>query len=137
MIIEHHPRLDGVLCRDDGMIFVPANGARKAHWTKGCLVASGYLVIRIRGKTYLAHRLIAETFIHNPENKAEVDHIDRNRCNNAVKNLRWATRSENQRNTPRSDRVDARGGTHKYDDKNQYRREYQKGWYRKHKETTK
>jgi hypothetical protein len=34
------------------------------------------------------HRLIAETFIDNPENKKTVDHIDRNTTNNCVKNLR-------------------------------------------------
>ena len=44
------------------------------------------------------HRLIAMAFIPNPENKCEVDHIDRNRQNNIVLNLRWATKSENQIN---------------------------------------
>lgn len=41
------------------------------------------------------HRLIAETFIPNPENKLTVDHIDGNRQNNSIDNLRWATYSEN------------------------------------------
>ena len=40
------------------------------------------------------HRLIAEAFIPNPENKPTVDHIDGNRQNNAIDNLRWATYSE-------------------------------------------
>jgi hypothetical protein len=44
------------------------------------------------------HRLVAEHFIPNPENKPFVDHIDRDPSNNMYWNLRWATRSENGRN---------------------------------------
>lgn len=42
-----------------------------------------------------AHRLVAETFIPNPQNLPEIDHIDRNKCNNHVSNLRWITRNDN------------------------------------------
>lgn len=41
------------------------------------------------------HRLVAVAFIDNPENKKTVDHIDGNRQNNNVSNLRWASFSEN------------------------------------------
>ena len=44
------------------------------------------------------HRLISLAFIPNPDNKPCVDHINRNRQDNRIENLRWATRSENQRN---------------------------------------
>ena len=49
-------------------------------------------------KTMKIHRLIALHYIPNPENKPEVDHIDNNRQNNNIENLRWATRSENNCN---------------------------------------
>ena len=54
-------------------------------------------------KTFSIHRLVAEAFLPNPDNKEQVDHIDRNKHNNVVSNLRWATRSENQWNRSRND----------------------------------
>lgn len=46
-------------------------------------------------KTRLVHRLVAQAFIPNPDNKPEVDHMDNNRANACVENLQWVTSSEN------------------------------------------
>lgn len=50
-----------------------------------------------RGKDFYIHRLVAETFIPNPKNLPQVDHIDTDKANCRVENLRWATGEENRK----------------------------------------
>lgn len=72
---------------------------------------SGYLLINLckngKSKMYYVHRCVACTFTDlipndNPTEKTEVDHIDRNRKNNHVSNLRWTTRQGNIDNADQS-----------------------------------
>jgi hypothetical protein len=67
-----------------------------------CNHRNGYLVVNlVNEKNYKAvkiHRLVAIAFIDNPLNEKQVDHIDNNKTNNCVTNLRWCTNAENQRN---------------------------------------
>lgn len=54
-----------------------------------------YARVKINCKKYRVHRLVAQLFIPNPDNKPYVDHIDGDRYNNRVDNLRWVTSLEN------------------------------------------
>ena len=61
---------------------------------------AGYLEVRLtdengKSKNHLIHRLVAEAFIENPDNKEFVNHIDGVKTNNLVTNLEWTTCGEN------------------------------------------
>lgn len=59
----------------------------------------GYMMVHLsknaKLRWCLVHRLVAQAFIDNPDNKATVNHKDGNRANNNVNNLEWASYSEN------------------------------------------
>ena len=50
-------------------------------------------------KRYMCHRLVAETFIENTDDKPFINHIDGDRGNNTIDNLEWCTQSENERHS--------------------------------------
>ena len=79
-----------------------SNQGRVRHIKKQNILAQhlyqGYYKVKLcqdgKDRTWYVHRLVAETFIPNPDNKPTIDHINRNRNDNRVENLRWATRYE-------------------------------------------
>ena len=62
----------------------------------------GYFIIQLsifgKKKNHRVHRLVAQAFIPNPDHLPEVDHINGNRQENTIDNLRWASPSSNTRN---------------------------------------
>ena len=121
MKVVDHPSLEGIKCREDGAVFVPASGTHKGHWTFGTRQRNGYRHVGIARKHYLVHRLITEAF-HGlcPPDKCQVDHTNRNRSDNRPENLRWVTYSENNRNKEACDESLAKYGVRQCDDKKAY-----------------
>lgn len=83
----------------DGELFwkVRRSGLRNGA-VAGSPNSSGYLIIMVDGKRYLAHRLIW-LYYHGYMPELDVDHINRNRLDNRVENLREVSRSCNTRNS--------------------------------------
>ena len=89
---------ENYLIYEDGRVF----NKKYNRFRKYTIKNHGYKAVTLykntKCKTLLLHRLIAIHYIPNPENKREVDHINRDRSDNRIENLRWATHSENNQN---------------------------------------
>lgn len=58
-------------------------------------IANGYEAVSVNGKTHYVHRLVAETFLPNPLNLSDVNHINGIKTDNRVENLEWCSRGDN------------------------------------------
>ena len=88
---------------------------------------NGYLRVCLidknkKKRTILIHRLVAKTFIPNPKNKEQVNHIDGNKYNNCVENLEWCTQSENMQHAFKNNLITREKGekNHRAKSVNQY-----------------
>lgn len=82
---------------DKGRIY--SNGKRKMIMNPS-VTRDGYLSVQLfcdgQYRHMKVHRAVALAFIENPDNKETVNHKDCNKTNNAVENLEWSTRSEQE-----------------------------------------
>ena len=90
----------------EGLYKINKNGevwsCRSNRFLKSYFNYYGYLKVSLgRGNIYLLHRLLALQFIPNPDNLDFIDHIDQNKTNNTLDNLRWASKSTNEKNKTR------------------------------------
>jgi hypothetical protein len=84
-------------CSKDGRV----RSVRTKKEYSQCIGGTGYFQIcagfEKRVKMFKVHKLIAETFLDNPENKRCVNHKDCNKLNNIIDNLEWYTHKENSK----------------------------------------
>ena len=96
---------DNFIIYEDGTVVNTRTGNKRSpHLDK-----DGYLRVTLEkdGKTTtrFIHRLLAEAFIPNPENKETVNHKDENKINNSLDNLEWMTKAENDNYGTRNKRI--------------------------------
>lgn len=96
MPVAGHP---GYFVTRDGRVF----SARAQRFLTPRRSNRGYLRVNLGARcTRSVHRLIAEAFVPNPDNKPQVNHKDGDRANNVDTNLEWATGSENMKHAWRT-----------------------------------
>ena len=83
--------LDDYHISEDGKVF----NKKWGRYVKPQLNGTGYYRVHIAGRMYFVHRLVAMTYIPNPDNLPQVNHKDGNKLNNCVDNLEWVSNRQN------------------------------------------
>ena len=96
--IEDYPNYE---ISESGLIRNKETGNIKSQQLK-----NGYLYIELRGEKIAVHRLVAKTYIPNPDNLPCINHKDENKTNNCVNNLEWCTVAYNNAYGERQQRCD-------------------------------
>ena len=90
--------------------YLVGSDGRKCHYPSKLLAlqtnARGYRIVGLsqnqKRKSLIVHRLVAQAFIANPQNKEQVNHKNSDKTDNRVENLEWVTQTENVRHSVRA-----------------------------------
>jgi hypothetical protein len=98
---------EGYFITKDGRIW---SARQSGKWLKPSKGTNGYLTVGLRdadGERHrkYVHRLVAQTWLENPENLSQVNHKDENKSNNNVLNLEWCTPKYNSNYGTRNRRI--------------------------------
>ena len=98
-IIMTQAKLKELFTYRDGQLIrrIQAGSRGKVGDIAGSLHPSGYILVRIKGKHYRLHRLVW-LYCYGSFPSSDLDHIDHDKANNLITNLRLVTKQENQRN---------------------------------------
>lgn len=120
MRIAKHPTLN-IFAREDGAVLLPPCVRHPVpDWTFGRKNDKGYMEVKFLYKHRLVHRIIAEAFLENPNKYKTVDHINRNRSDNNLSNLRWANQKMQSDNKKSVEDAIAKYGVRCCDDREAY-----------------
>ena len=87
------PNFEGYLASSDGRVY----SLYSNKYLPSRIYNSGYAYVTLKGRPRLLHRVIAMTFLPNPNNYPQVNHKDENKLNNCVDNLEWCSARYNVR----------------------------------------
>ncbi len=96
--LEDIPGYEGryAITRDGKVYSYPKGRVNKSgRWLNPWFNHDDYLVVELDNHSHSIHRLLALTYIPNPCNRSDVDHIDNDKLNNNLDNLQWLSRAEN------------------------------------------
>lgn len=89
----------------DGRVF----GYKRKKFLTPRIIGRGYQQVSLhkdgKSKQFLIHRLVAETYISNPNGLPQVNHINEDKTDNRVENLEWTTAKENDNHGTRNKRI--------------------------------